>query len=55
MALCGRVKTFETVEELRQALLRFKDRYNEHWLIERHGHLAPAVYRRELEETRAAA
>ena len=35
------VRTFETVEELRQALLGFKNRYNEHWLIERHGHLTP--------------
>ena len=31
------VQTFATVEELRQALLDFKRRYNTEWLIERHG------------------
>jgi len=38
--------TFETVEELRQALLAFREIYNETWLIERHGFLSPAEYRR---------
>jgi len=28
------VRTFETVEELRQALLEFKERYNRHWLLQ---------------------
>ena len=41
------VRTFETVEELRQALLDFRRTYNEHWLIERHGHRPPAAERRE--------
>jgi len=36
------VRTFETVEELRQALLEFKDRYDRAWLCERHGHQTPA-------------
>ena len=40
------VRTFETVEELRQALLAFRKTYNETWLIERHGFLSPAEYRR---------
>jgi putative transposase len=40
------VRTFETVEELRQALLEFRETYNETWLIERHGFLSPAEYRR---------
>ena len=40
------VRTFETVEELRQALLAFRETYNEHWLIERHGHRSPARFRR---------
>ena len=31
------VKTFETIEELRQALLAFRETYNTTWLIERHG------------------
>jgi transposase InsO family protein len=42
------VNQFESVEELRLALLAFKERYNEHWLIERHGHLSPAEMRRRL-------
>jgi len=41
------VRTFETVEELRQALLEFRQLYNEHWLIERHGHRSPARFRRD--------
>ncbi len=39
------VQTFETVEELRIALLAFKDRYNRAWLCERHGHQTPAAVR----------
>lgn len=41
------VRTFETVEELRQALLAFQQVYNEQWLVERHGHRTPASVRRE--------
>lgn len=41
------VRTFETVEELRLALLEFKRIYNEHWLIERHGWRTPAQVRAE--------
>ena len=37
------VRTFDTVEELRQALLEFKDRYNRAWLCERHGHQTPGA------------
>lgn len=40
------VRTFETVEELRLALLEFQQIYTEHWLIERHGHRSPAQFRR---------
>ena len=39
------VETFETVEQLRLALLAFKDRYNQAWLVERHGHRTPAAVR----------
>ncbi len=39
------VRSFETVEELRVALLEFKDRYNREWLCERHGHQTPAAVR----------
>jgi transposase InsO family protein len=41
------VRTFDTVEELRQALLAFRETYNDTWLIERHGFLSPADYRRQ--------
>ena len=39
------VRTFDTLEELRQALHDFKRRYNEQWLIERHGFRTPAQVR----------
>lgn len=42
------VRTFETVEELRLALLDFKDRYNREWLCERHRHQTPAAVRTAL-------
>ena len=41
------VRWFETIEELRQALLAFQRTYNELWLIERHGHRPPAAIRKE--------
>ena len=39
------VEHFATVEELRQALLAFRERYNREWLIGRHGHRSPAAVR----------
>jgi putative transposase len=39
------VEHFATVEELRQALLAFGERYNHEWLIGRHGHRSPAAVR----------
>lgn len=39
------VEYFETVEDLRHALLAFRDLYNETWLIERHGFRPPAAIR----------
>ena len=39
------METFETVEQLRLALLAFKERYNQAWLAERHGHRTPAAVR----------
>jgi transposase InsO family protein len=42
------IRRFETVDELNAALQEFKDRYNEEWLIERHGHISPSAKRREL-------
>ncbi len=39
------VRTFDTVEELRQALLKFKERFNRHWLLQRHRYATPAQVR----------
>jgi transposase InsO family protein len=39
------VRTFETVEQLRQALLDFRETYNAKWLIERHGFKPPSALR----------
>ena len=41
------VRTFETVEELRHALLVFRETYNATWLIERHGFRPPVAIRDE--------
>lgn len=39
------VHTFDTIEELRQALIAFARHYNETWLVARHGHRTPAQVR----------
>jgi transposase InsO family protein len=49
------VRTFATVEELRLALLAFKERYNREWLMERHGYATPQQARRKLLACPAAA
>jgi putative transposase len=49
------VRTFETIEELRQALLEFRQTYNTTWLIERHGFLTPAQFRQKKLQTAAVA
>jgi transposase InsO family protein len=41
------VGTFNTVEELRQALLDFRETYNANWLIERHGFRPPSAVRQD--------
>jgi transposase InsO family protein len=41
------VKTFDTIEELRAALVEFATRYNETWLVARHGYKTPAQVRAE--------
>lgn len=48
------LEPFATVEALRLALLAFKDRYNAHWLIERHAHRTPASVRAAFTAPRAA-
>ncbi len=49
------VRRFATVEELRQALLGFRRRYNESWLVARHGYRTPAQVRADQLGTLAAA
>jgi len=49
------VRTFDTVEELRQALLEFKARFNKHWLLQRHGYATPAQVRAAHEPVAEAA
>jgi putative transposase len=39
------VRRFDTVEELRLALLAFRQIYNQGWIIERHGYRTPAQVR----------
>jgi putative transposase len=43
------VEPFETVEELRLALIKFKELYNSQWLIERHGFQTPTQARERHE------
>ncbi len=49
------VRHFETIEELRQALLAFREVYNTAWLIERHGYLTPEQFRQKQLPSVAAA
>src|SRR3982074_278820 len=41
------VRTFDTIEDLRQALLTFREIYNATWLIERHGFITPQAFRQK--------
>jgi transposase InsO family protein len=41
------VRAFDTIEELQAALQKFKDDYNEQWLIQRHGLRSPNQFRRD--------
>jgi putative transposase len=41
------VQTFNTIEDLRRALLNFRETYNATWLIERHGFRPPSDVRAE--------
>jgi putative transposase len=49
------IRTFDTVEELRHALLEFRDTYNATWLIERHGFRSPDTVRQDQLSTAALA
>ena len=52
-AIHGRI--FQTVEELRLALLEFRETYNSTWLIERHGFRPPSAVRQDQLSTAALA
>ncbi|MDA0302105.1 MAG: integrase core domain-containing protein, partial [Chloroflexi bacterium] len=39
------IETFPTGEGLRLALMAFEQRYNDQWLVERHGHRTPPAVR----------
>ena len=39
------VRTFDTIEELRAALVEFAHHYNKTWLVARHGYRTPAQVR----------
>jgi transposase InsO family protein len=41
------VRTFDTIEDIRQALLTFRETYNATWLIERHGFITPQAFRQK--------
>lgn len=49
------VRTFDTVEDLRAALLEFRETYNATWLIERHGFRPPSAVRQQQLSTAALA
>ena len=48
------VRTFKTIEELRAGLVAFARRYNETWLVARHGYKTPARVREEQTTPRIA-
>ena len=49
------VRSFETIEELRLALLAFKRTHNEQWTLEKYTYRSPAHLRRDLVGLDAAA
>jgi putative transposase len=49
------VRSFDTVEELRAALLGFRETYNATWLVERHGFRPPSAVRQDQLSTAALA
>ena len=48
------MRTFKTIEDLRVALVAFARRYNETWLVARHGYKTPARVREEQTMSRLA-
>ena len=41
------VRTFDTIEQLRHALIAFREIYNTSWLLERYGFRSPGAIRAE--------
>jgi len=41
------VRTFDTIEEVRLALLAFEDLYNSQWILERHGYRTSSQVRHD--------
>jgi transposase InsO family protein len=50
-----RVRVFQNIEELRGALVEFRERYNQRWIVQRLGYLTPAQARQQLLALGAAA
>lgn len=44
------VRAFDTIEELRQALIAFKHQYNHGWLVQKHAHRTPHQARQHLNQ-----
>ena len=51
---CVYLHDFETLEEAREVIGAFIERYNSGWLLQRHGYLTPARAREKLGRKRAA-
>ena len=51
---CVYLHDFETLEEAREVIGAFIERYNNGWLLQRHGYLTPARAREKLGRKRAA-
>ena len=51
---CGPAPS-DTIDELREALLEFRDRYNQEWIIERHSYRTPNQVRRDWEAMKQSA
>ena len=50
-----RVRSFETIEELRLALLEFQRTYNEQWMLAKYDYQSPAQVRRDFDGLDAVA
>jgi len=49
------VRHFKTIEDLRLALLEFRETYNEKWIMQRHSYKTPAQFRRDIMDKSAIA